>query len=60
MTTTIKIQSHNTPAVVEISDYHPDTQATSRETRVLRPEDGEVSFYCTTTRAIRVIDVEGA
>lgn len=53
MTTTVKVQSHNHPARVEIYDNGKKT-----EERVLRPEDGEVSFYTTTTRELRIVDVE--
>ena len=53
MTTTIKITSHNHPAHVSVIDGGVVTSS-----RCLTPEDGEVSFYCTTSREIRVIDLE--
>jgi hypothetical protein len=57
MTTTIKVTSHNYPARVEIVDKCNDREIVV-ETRVLTPEDGEVQFYCTTTRQLRITDLE--
>lgn len=53
MTTTIKVQSHNHPAKVETWD-----QGLLTNTRVLHPEDGEQTFYCTTTRELKITDIE--
>lgn len=53
MTTTIKITSHNYPARVLTLDGGVITSD-----RLLHPEDGEQSFYCTTTREIRVVDID--
>ena len=53
MTTTIKVTSHNYPARVETYDG-----GTLTNTVVLQPENGEVSFYCTTTRELRITDLE--
>ncbi len=52
MTTTIKVTSHNYPALVEIFDNGEKSDYT-----VLTPEDGERSFYCTTTRQLRITDL---
>lgn len=52
MTTTIKITSHNYPALVETFDNGAKTNY-----RVLTPEDGEQTFHCTTTRQLRVTDL---
>ncbi len=53
MTTTIKVTSHNYPALVETFDSGNKT-----DYRVLTPEDGEQTFYCTTTRQLRITDLE--
>lgn len=53
MTTTIKVTSHNYPAKVEIIDG-----GVVSSTHIITPEVGEFSFYCTTTREIRVIDLD--
>ncbi|MGA2495273.1 MAG: hypothetical protein ABSF67_20415 [Roseiarcus sp.] len=68
MTTTIKVTSHNYPASVETSDlvgFQQDgavgqvsPQWKVVETRILKPEDGEQSFYCTTSRRVVVTDIE--
>lgn len=52
MTTTIKVTSHNYPALVETFDSGEKTDYT-----VLTPEDGERSFYCTTSRQLRITDL---
>jgi hypothetical protein len=57
MTTTIKVISHNYPAKVEVVDRR-DERDTRVETRVLFPEDGEQTFYCTTSRELRITDLE--
>jgi hypothetical protein len=60
MTTTITVQSHNYPARVRVLDQvagEPDEFTVSEE-RVLRPEDGVQTFYCTTSRKIEVQDIE--
>jgi len=53
MTTTIKVTSHNYPALVETFDLGKKTTE-----EVLRPEDGERTFYCTTSRELRITDLE--
>lgn len=53
MTTTIKVTSHNYPARVETLD-----NGKAVETRILTPEHGEQTFYCTTTRELRITDLE--
>lgn len=53
MTTTIKVTSHNFPALVEIFD-----NGNKSSYAVLTPEDGEQTFYCTTTRQLRITDLE--
>jgi len=61
MTTAVKIQSHNFPVRVRVLDVdpagEPDTLKVTEE-RVLTPEDGEVTFYCTTTRKIEAVDID--
>lgn len=57
MTTTIKVTSHNYPALVLTTDKVGDGEGSTTE-RVLLPEDGEVVFHCTTTRAITIVDLE--
>lgn len=52
MTTTIKVTSHNYPALVEIFDNGKKT-----DYKVLTPADGEQSFYCTTSRQLRITDL---
>lgn len=55
MTTTIKVTSHNYPARVEVFDggkWQPSMN------RIITPEDGEQVFYCTTTRELRITDLE--
>lgn len=54
MTTTIKVTSHNYPAQVEVID----NGKVIVEKRILRPEDGEQTFYCTTTRSLHITDLE--
>lgn len=53
MTTTIKVQSHNYPARVETFD---NGQVSS--VMIVTPEKGEVTLYCTTTRELRITDLE--
>lgn len=53
MTTTIKVTSHNYPALVETFDNGEKTDYT-----VLTPEDGERVFHCTTTRQLRITDLQ--
>jgi hypothetical protein len=53
MTTTVKVTSHNYPARVEVVDNGITT-----ETRILTPKDGEVTFYCTVSRELRIKDLE--
>lgn len=59
MTTTIKVTSHNYPALVTTTDRAgPDNAVISRSERVLRPSDGEVVLYCTTSRTVEVTDID--
>jgi len=68
MTTNVKVKSHNYPAMVEIYDLSGFGQEGAVgqiapewklvETRVLKPEDGEQTFYCTTSRRVVVTDIE--
>jgi hypothetical protein len=65
MTTTIKVTSHNYPALVETfvrgwnaEQNKPDEFLRKSDARVLKPADGEQSFYCTTSMEIRVVDLE--
>lgn len=53
MTTTIKVISRNYPARVETVD-----NGKVSDVKILTPEDGEVSLYCTTTRELRITDLE--
>lgn len=53
MTTTIKITSHNYPAMVETVDSGKVT-----DTRILLNTDGEQTLYCTTTRELRITDLD--
>lgn len=53
MTTTIKVTSHNYPALVETFDNGQKT-----DYRVLTPENGEQTFHCTTTRQLRITDID--
>jgi len=69
MTTKITVQSHNYPALVQTYDlvFEPvvgepvGTMSQSLklvEERILKPEDGVLTTYCTTTRQVHVTDVE--
>ncbi len=65
MTTTIKVTAHNYPAWVQVYDrvWDAEAQAMSADVKVtaegvLKPADGERTFHCTTTREIRVTDLE--
>jgi hypothetical protein len=67
MTTTIKVTSHNYPALVRQVDRFVGPDAAGKLVRVehvmeriLRPEDGEQRFHCTTSRTIEVIDLDYA
>lgn len=53
MTTTIKVISHNYPARVETFD-----NGKLCASQIVTPESGEVSLYCTTTRELRITDLE--
>jgi hypothetical protein len=61
MTTTIKVTSHNYPAHVTVIDRvqgaEGPTDAVAEE-RVLKPEDSEQTFYCTTSRRLEIVDLE--
>ncbi len=53
MTTTIKVTSHNYPALVETFDNGKLVSS-----QVLTPKDGETVLYCTTVRELRITDLE--
>lgn len=53
MTSTIKVESHNYPVRVETLD-----NGVVVGTRILTPAEGELAFYCTTTRELRITDLE--
>lgn len=53
MTTTVTVQSHNYPALIETFDSGQKTGE-----KVIGPSDGVVTFHCTTTRELRVTDLE--
>jgi hypothetical protein len=60
MTTTITVKSHNYPALVQVYDttHCPPEQATLVSEHLIEATDGEVHFYCTTMRELRITDVE--
>ena len=53
MTTTVKVTSHNAPARVLTRDMGRQIEPA----RIIRPSDGEVQLYCTTTRCLEIQDV---
>lgn len=53
MTTTVKVTSHNAPARVITRDMGRQVEPS----RILRPSDGEVQLFCTTTRCLEIQDV---
>lgn len=53
MTTTVKVISHNYPARVIVRDMGRQ----QGEAQIIRPSDGEVQLYCTTTRCLEIQDV---
>ena len=53
MTSTIKVTSHNYPVIVDTIDSGIATDSVT-----LKPEDGERTFYTTTTRELRITDLE--
>lgn len=54
MTSTVKVTSHNAPVRILTRDMGRQVEPT----RILRPEDGEVQLYCTTTRCLEIQDVD--
>lgn len=72
MTSSIKVQSHNHPVLVQALDREPEShqfEEHAYETapdgkyklaweQILKPEDGIKEFHCTTTRIIRCTDLE--
>ena len=54
MTSTVKVTSHNFPVLVQTLNQDGETT----EERVLQPQDGEVTFYVTTTQGLGVKDIE--
>lgn len=53
MTTTVKVTSHNYPVRVETVD-----SGVVSGVKVYKPEDGEQTLHCTTTRELRIVDIE--
>ena len=53
MTTTVTVRSHNFPARVITRDSGRQTEPA----RIIRPENGDVQLYCTTTRCLEIQDV---
>jgi hypothetical protein len=53
VTTTVKVTSHNAPARVLTRDMGRQVEPA----RIIRPSDGEVQLYCTTTRCLEIQDV---
>ena len=53
MTSTIKVTSHNYPVIVDTIDSGVVTDSVT-----LKPEDGERTFHTTTTRELRITDLE--
>lgn len=61
MTTTVKITSHNFPALIRTTDRYKSAEGIPVETVtsvVITPDVGELTLYCTTTRTIEVVDLE--
>lgn len=66
MATTIKVIAHNYPALVQVLDREyggqsekaPEGEYRVVDEVVLRPDSGERIFNCTTTRMIKVTDLE--
>ena len=59
MTSTVKVQSHNHPVLVEFFDRHGDIRDWKKtDYKILHPIDGEQQYYVTTTRKIVVYDIE--
>lgn len=58
MTTNVKIQSHNYPAKVVVSDFMADGSKVQADSRIVFAEDGEQTFYCTTSRIVEVFDLD--
>ena len=59
MTSTVKVQSHNHPVLVEFFDRHDDTRDWKKtDYKTIHPVDGEQTFYVSTTRKIVVYDIE--
>lgn len=61
MTTSVKVKSANYPALVQTFDLvvknGGPVEAEMVSERVLRPKDGDVEFFCTTTRRLVITDV---
>lgn len=53
MTTSVKVLSHNYPARVETYD-----QGKLTSERIVLAGDGDVDIYCTTSRELRIVDLE--
>ena len=67
MTSTVKIISHNDPVRVEFWERHWDHEKGELQAdfnkldvppTIVRPEDGECTFHCTTTRELRIVDLK--
>lgn len=57
MTTSVKVKSANYPVLVRTTDRGANNYEFSSD-EILWPEDGERTFYCTTTRTITAMDID--
>ena len=58
MTTTIKVTSHNYPALVTYVDTNSEGVALRTQAGIVEAEDGEQHFHCTTSRTIEIVDLD--
>ena len=58
MTTTIKVTSHNYPALVTYVDTNSDGVSNRTQAVIVEAEDGEQHFHCTTSRTIEIVDLD--
>lgn len=72
MTSKVIVTSHNYPVLVQVLDREPEPHQFEEhayesapdgkykivEERVIKPVDGEVQFYTTTTRMLKITDLE--
>lgn len=63
MTSSVKVQSHNFPVLVQTLRVTPamdgaaELEEVSSE-QILWPEDGEMRTFVTTTQGLRILDLE--